>query len=132
MVEIDNQTKKVSKLLWISGGVVVLAILVFSIILLFGEKETQEIKIDNGVTAFQEGLNNLSWCQPAVNITKENFPKVGESLKVNIVGGEFVKGETLCRTVVEGTKENYYFNENLSKIYFYQSGQPRKNMTLIS
>ncbi len=132
MVEIDNQTKNFSKLLWISGGVIALAIVVFLVAFFLGKTGIDESSINKDVVAFQESLKNLSWCQPASNVTKENFPKAGESLKINVVGGELVKGEILCRALVEGTKDNYYFNENLSKIYLYLAGQPRKNMTLIS
>lgn len=134
----ENVAKKfnLSKFTFVTLGVLILVFLVFAGSYFFNKNSNisnnSSINDLNKVVPSIVFEKNLSWCQPAANITKENFPKSGQSLIVDVVGGELVKGEILCRVSISGSKQRYYFNENMSKIYSYEAGQPRKNMTLLN
>ncbi len=126
---------KMSRVFWISGGVIVIAILIFTFTFFSGIKEDVKVNVAPNANSTTPvailGLENVSWCPSLTNAMKEDFPSVGENSTVRFYGAEKINEQMLCKVLVIDSKKQYYFSEDMVLIY-YQNGQNKKNLTLLN
>lgn len=121
------------KFLFIIFGVFILLISSFFIVLFFNSTSANVKNMSttqNNISS--SDLKNLSWCEQGTGLINKTIPQLGETpLKLVILGGSILKGETLCNSFEPSTKETYYFNENMSRVYISKLVEGKRNLTLI-